>query len=621
MVFRGTMITMLLLAGLACNKTDRVAPSRSVTTDHPRILLQEGEEAAILNLISEDDTWHGLHVAILKECNKILGKSLLERKMIGRRLLGTSRECLKRVFYLSYAFRMTDDDRFLAKAKAEMLAAAAFSDWNPSHFLDVAEMTMALAIGYDWLYHNLSEEDRRTISTAIADKGLKPSYDDRHNWFLRSSHNWNQVCNAGMTFGAIAVEGDYPDLAKETIKRAINTIDLPMQDYEPDGAYPEGYGYWGYGTSFNVLFLSALGNFEEYGGVLTYPNGYLKTAEFLEHMLAPSGLCYNWGDCGLYGTLNPAMFWFAEKNQDPSLLWSEKQFLESTNLSRYTNNRLLPAALIWGKKIPLADISEPGATHWVGQGKNPIALMRTSWQDPNAIFLGFKAGSPSVNHGHMDIGSFVMESDGVRWAIDFGSQNYESLESKGLKIFGKDQDAQRWTIFRLNNFAHSTLTVDGALQRVDGYAKIDRDGARSDLQYAISDISAVYDGQLKQAMRGVAIRDGNHVVVQDEIETLDQSTLMRWNLVTGATATLGTNEITLAQDGRKLLIRISGPENIELKTWSTAPTNDYDAENPNTLMVGFECKIPAGTTERFEVLLLPQGAVDKAFMNKDLIAW
>jgi hypothetical protein len=37
-----------------------------------------------------------------------------------------------------------------------MLAAAAFSDWNPSHFLDVAEMTAALAIGYDWLYEEVS---------------------------------------------------------------------------------------------------------------------------------------------------------------------------------------------------------------------------------------------------------------------------------------------------------------------------------------------------------------------------------------------------------------------------------------------------------------------------------
>ena len=26
----------------------------------------------------------------------------------------------------------------------------------------------------------------------------------------------------------------------------------------PDGAYPEGIGYWDYGTSFNAMFLSAI---------------------------------------------------------------------------------------------------------------------------------------------------------------------------------------------------------------------------------------------------------------------------------------------------------------------------------------------------------------------------
>ena len=38
------------------------------------------------------------------------------------------------------------------RLEEEMLAAAGFSDWNPGSFLDVAEMTTALAIGYDWLH-------------------------------------------------------------------------------------------------------------------------------------------------------------------------------------------------------------------------------------------------------------------------------------------------------------------------------------------------------------------------------------------------------------------------------------------------------------------------------------
>ncbi len=73
----------------------------------------------------------------------------------------------------------------------------------------------------------------------------------------------------------------------------------------------------------------------------------------------------------------------------------------------------------------------------------------------------------------MDVGSFVFEADGVRWAIDLEAQNYHSLESPGMNIRGRSQDAERWTLYRLNNCSHNTLTVNGELQRVEGYARID----------------------------------------------------------------------------------------------------------------------------------------------------
>src|SRR5690554_915329 len=132
----------------------------------------------------------------------------------------------------------------------------------------------------------------------------------------------------------------------------------------------------------------------------------------------------------------------------------------------------------------------------------PLMISRTSWWDSNSLYLGFKGGSPSVNHGHMDIGSFVMEAEGVRWAIDMGSQSYESLESRGMSIFGRTQDAERWTILRLNNYIHNTLTVNGELQRVEGFAGMDKYGDNADFMFAVTDMTSVYDGQLAQAKRG-----------------------------------------------------------------------------------------------------------------------
>ena len=616
------VVIVFFITGLFffCNKAD--PPSIDLSeAGHPRILLFEGEEEQIHDLIESDETWKKMHIAILEKSNSILGKPVLERKMIGRRLLSTSRECLVRVFFLSYSYRMTGDERFLKKAEKELVAVSWFSDWNPSHFLDVAEMTMGVAIGYDWLYADLSESAREVIKSALLIKGIEPSKDSNYNWFLRSENNWNQVCNAGMVYGALAIQEDYPDLAKEIIDRAFESIPLPMEAYQPDGAYPEGYGYWGYGTNFNVLFLSAIEKALGDDRGLASTLGFMETADFLKHMITPTGLCFNWSDCGTGTNLNTSMFWFAQRTNNPSVLWSEKRFLELTDFSKFKGIRTLPALMIWGKGIPLSNISEPKEKFWTGQGSNPVSIMRSSWTD-QAVFLGFKAGSPSVNHGHMDIGSFVMEADGVRWATDLGKQSYESLESLGMKIFGKGQDAERWTIFRMNTYSHNVLIIDNEQQRVNGYAKIDKFSDADEFMFSISDISTVYDGQLKKATRGVGIKDGKYSIIRDEIETLDKITKIRWNMVTSSAVELGSKQTTLTDKGKTLYLKVQGPDNIQMKTWSTAPTNNYDAKNTGTIMVGFECEIPANTNESFEVILVPKPVESEAtFLNITLDEW
>ncbi|GHN02542.1 hypothetical protein WSM22_40310 [Cytophagales bacterium WSM2-2] len=553
-----------------------------------------------------------MHEAILRASDAIIGQPVLERKLIGRRLLSKGRECVRRVFYLAYAYRMTGEKKYLLRVEEEMLAISQFSDWNPSHFLDVAEMTMGLSIGYDWLYDKLSSESKNTIREAILKKGLEPSFNEQYNGFLRATHNWNQVCNAGMTYGALAVAEDYPEISKQVIERALKSISLPMADYKPDGGYPEGYSYWTYGTSFNVMFLSAIEKaFGSDFGLLQSP-GFLNTGSFLENMTGPTNKSFNWSDSGPGLNLSPAMFWFAQRNQDPSLLWAEKKYLDKSDYTSLTNERLLPATLIWGKDIQLSRIDAPAQKVWVSQGPSPVAMMRTSWTNPDAIYLGFKAGSPSVNHAHMDIGSFVMEWGGVRWASDFGSQEYESLESKGIQVFGRTQDAQRWTIFRANNFSHNTLTVDGKLQLVKGYAKIDRYSDKPGFYYAISDLSSVYENQLANVKRGVGIVDNSYVVVRDELKTLDKNATIRWTMLTSADVSItGDNTAVLKKDGKQLTLQVESPAKIFLKTWSTEPTTTYDAPNPGTVFVGFEVVVPANQTETFAVKLIPQDVHQK----------
>ena len=250
---------------------------------------------------------------------------------------------------------------------------------------------------------------------------------------------------------------------------------------------------------------------------------------------------------------------------------------------------------------------------WVGQGKNPVALMRTSWTDTNAIYVAMKGGSVSVNHAHMDIGSFVMDADGVRWAMDFGSQDYESLESKGIQVFGRTQDAQRWTIFRYTNLVHNTLTINDQHQKVTGYAPLTNSNANPSFMNAITDLTEIYKGQVAKANRGIAIVDKSYVIVRDEIETPDSSTIIRWTMLTPATVKItGANKAELSQKDKKLILEVEAPLNIIMKTWSTDSPNSYDAPNPGTAMVVFEITVPANTKAAWNVKLIPEKALSNA---------
>ena len=132
-----------------------------------------------------------------------------------------------------------------------------------------------------------------------------------------------------------------------------------------------------------------------------------------------------------------------------------------------------------------------------------------------------------------------------------------------------------------------------------------------------------YREDLKNATRGIAIINDQYAVVRDELETKETETTIRWNMLTSAEVKItGENTAEFNKDGKKLLLKVTKPEKVNMKIWSTVPSNDYDAPNPGTLMAGFEINIPANTKAVLNVLLLPDGAVeDPAVSSVPLSKW
>ena len=587
---------------------------------HPRLFITDRQVPQIQTKLKSQPLLQTFFQAMLTKADDILDQPPVKRVKTGRRLLSVSRRCLDRVIHLSAAHRFTGKQAYLQRAEKEMLAVAAFSDWNPSHFLDVAEMTAALAIGYDWLYDDLSKASRKTIRQAILEKGLQPSLENQ-GW-VRGHNNWNQVCNGGITLGALAIMEDQPELAKKLVHRAINGVQVVMKQYEPDGAYPEGPGYWVYGTSYNVILLAALESVLETDFNLSQAPGFARSADYYLHITGPTGLYFNYPDSGSKGGFLPTVFWFAQKYSQPSLAWHQYQLWKDAsaqNPSTLVQSRFSPLALLWynsNQAIP-EDLS------WMGRGSNSVAMFRSSWSDPEAVYLAIKGGSPGVSHGHMDVGSFVLDAEGVRWAIDLGPENYNKIESLGMNLWSRSQDAERWRIFRYNNLSHSTLVVDGQHQRVNGNAPIVRYSNDRSFPHVVFDMSDMYEGQLAEALRGVALLSTGQVIIQDEFKATNLPATVRWAMVTPAKVLVESNKSALLQqEGKTMHLTVLTDEEIQLRTYSTEPKADYDAPNPDTRLIGFEVSLSSGQAVRMAVLMSLSSANAKPSIDlQSVLQW
>jgi len=581
-------------------------------TEHPRLFASKAELAGLREKVQDDPTAKVLADSIVKQADLLETVAPVERKLQGRRLLDQSRRCVKRTLVLATAYHLTGDNRYSKRCEREMLAAARFSDWNPSHFLDVGEMTLALAIGYDWLFDELSAESRAEIREAIIAKGVILPWETKHRGWVRASNNWGQVCHGGLTAGALAVLEDEPELAAKTVHNALHNVPRSMHAFEPVGSYPEGPGYWAYGTSYNVVLLAALESVLGSDFGLTAAPGFDVTGQYPALVTGPSGATFNYADGGSGRRPQSCLFWFAERFERPDWLLGEQQRVEAAagrvtqSGAASSENRLLPLALLWMRSAQSdAEIRMP--LHWSSGSDTPITLHRGSWVDPDTTFVGLKGGSPSANHGQMDTGSFVLDAEGVRWALDLGAEGYHGIESRGMNLWSRGQTSDRWKIFRQRNHGHNTLVIDDQLQYAAGNGPIVQFSDDPDFPHSIVDLAPVYPDQVESARRGVALLDGRHVLIVDELTGLEPGSRVRWGMITpGTPSETGRSDIKLSRGDARLTMTILAPESITWTTVDTAtPRNEWDSPNRGTRMIAFEAVAPASGELVLAVLAQP----------------
>ena len=591
-----------LLFSLVASATPQ--PDYSKLATHPRLILKKGDIEAVREKIATDQPFSLIHNVLEERANGFIPMEPTKRIMQGKRLLSRCRAVLERVCICSYMYLISGDEMYARRAEKEMLAAAEFTDWNPKHFLDVGEMTTALAIGYDWLYDWLSPESRKIIEDAIIEKGLGAA--DYKKWWSRSRNNWNQVCNGGLVMGALAVYERVPEFAQMVIKKALEGNPNAQSCYGPDGVYPEGYGYWEYGTSFEVVLIEALRTALGSSFGLDKAPGFLESARFMNYMVTPTGQTFNFSDCGhTDNIINPLLYWFALETGDMSLVWLDRRTIVEQERVRGIG-RLAPLAMLFAARCNLKDIKPINSNFWYGHGEQPLFIYRSGFGKSTDSYLAAKGGSPSSSHAHMDAGTFIYEWGGVRWATDLGMQNYYSLEKVGVNLWGKSQSSGRWGVFRLNNYSHNTITINEQLHQCNGKCDMVKVFNKSNMHGGKFNLSEMFLN-LESAYRTIYIDKNDKVTCIDELKASNIDCNIRWNMVTGADVKIINDKtISLKKEGQEVILRAVAPSDVKAYIMSNAPTTSYDCENKGTCRVGFAVKAPAGSKCTIKVELVPQ---------------
>ncbi len=521
---------------------------------------------------------------------EIQTKELLVRKLEGRRLLGTSREMLYRMTVLSMVYRIDKNPVILKRIDKELTAVCNFSDWNPSHYLDVAEMSMAVAIAVDWTGNALPKATIELAKTSLIAKGIKPSYNEKGNTgWINGTNNWNQVCNGGMIASSIVIAEKDPELAAKTISRSLNGMPNALKQYAPDGVYPEGATYWDYGTSFSVTTSSMLESaFGSDFGITNYP-AFLKSADFRMLCVAPSGMYFNFADCGdkTGSSGDIVLAWFAKATGNPLYIDKVKFLIPPQSFGKLS--RLAGPGLVWLSQFKAGNQTNLPLV-WKGDGENPIVIFRGEKENPSNYYFGGKGGKAALSHGNMDAGSFVFELNNVRWVLDPGVQDYNALEQAGFDLWGMCQNCQRWSLITKGNLGHSTLSVDDARFNVTASAPLANFKSGS-FPEATFDMTAIYKGYLKSANRKF-LKDSDHsITIEDQVVLTDSTKFLTWAIMTTSDVISTEQGATLQQDGKQLNLKILSPGRVKVSIiMMDPPPLKFDRKIDNLKRV--EIRIP-----------------------------
>ena len=508
---------------------------------------------------------------------------------------------------LAIAYQVTGNITYAMVAYEMMTGLAEWDHWGPGHFLNCADSAQRYAVNYDWLYNAFVELEttddpliaayrekneykysKQKVADGLYWNGLYAGYttailkklpENRNHpdlttgqiisgtthgytgWY-QATQNWNCVCNCGILLSALALLDETDATRVAQIDTMIDTcfdglVRAGLDCYAPDGSYPEGAGYWEYGT---VQFFKTIAAFNSALGTdlnLLAAPGIDKTCYYAIHVVSNDGYRFGYHDDAGKGELDSSLFiMVGEGLNDESIIQLRMNKIRNgTSLSIFD-------IIYWDKQYLDSDYELPNSYFMEGID---TFVVRDGWEK-GALFVGLHGGPNTVNHGNIDSGTFMYVEDKIDWFCELGSENYN--------VGGYFNNGVRYNFYRCNTEGQNTICLVGDQanikygQRSDASSKTVAYGENEHGAYHILDMTACYFTNTNYGYRGMLVtNDYKTTVIYDDIQFKKFNSLYWF----GHTK----QDITISEDGRTAYLTTTKGEVLRVSLLSNVSSYKF----------------------------------------------
>ncbi len=316
-----------------------------------------------------------------------------------------------RLIHFSFAYLLTGEETYFAKAREIALHLCAWEQWTDSSYgggikacLDTGHCTYSVAMFYDWCFAKLSAADRAAVRAALVARGIEPilAAVDRYP----PDTNGYAVLLSGATLAALALRPEEPR-AGAWLQQCLDKTRVSLDRGGKDGGTFEGPMYGTYLLDSFALALDALNSARVEHTLFAHP--YLATMpRYCLGLLAPDSRqipCFSDGSPGI--AVPKLMMILAQRGSTDAAFYLEQigalQVAGIYDFVRFDEARLEPRAPTWNPSTVFVDIG--------------YAALRDGFnaQAP-AFFLKSGPTANTIGHNHYDHNAFVI-SYGGQWII------------------------------------------------------------------------------------------------------------------------------------------------------------------------------------------------------------